>query len=282
MVCLALSQVEHPNGRYQRESVQRAIDWIFSMQCKNGGWASFDKNNDRMVFQYVPFADHNAMLDPATVDITGRILEMLATYGYDKNHPAVKKAIEVHPRRAGAGRIMVWPLGRELHLRHHAGAARPGSDGRGPPRALCAAGCGVAAHGAEPGRRLGRDLRFLRRSQHQGHGPSTPSQTAWAIMGLLAANDTRSDCVARGIAYLLRTQKKDGSWDEPHLHRNRLPARVLSDVSHVPPVFPADRADDVFEGDGGEKQQLGISTQHSAFSRARALLVSRKPANGRG
>ena len=62
------------------------------MQCRNGGWASFDKNNDRMVFQYVPFADHNAMLDPATVDITGRILEMLATYGYDKNHPAVQKA----------------------------------------------------------------------------------------------------------------------------------------------------------------------------------------------
>src|SRR6202142_3061329 len=69
MVCLGLSRVEHPNGRYQAESVQRAIDWILSMQCKNGGWASFDKDNDRMVFQYVPFADHNAMLDPATVDI---------------------------------------------------------------------------------------------------------------------------------------------------------------------------------------------------------------------
>src|SRR4051812_16659859 len=93
MVCLALSRVEHPNGRYQRESVQRAIDWIFSMQCKNGGWASFDKDNDRMVFQYVPFADQNTMLDPPTVDITGRILEMLATYGYTKDHPAVKRGI---------------------------------------------------------------------------------------------------------------------------------------------------------------------------------------------
>ncbi len=94
MVCLALSRVEHPNGRYQRESVQRAIDWILSMQCKNGGWASFDKDNDQMVFQHIPFADHNAMLDPATVDITGRILEMLATYGYSKMHPAVRRAIE--------------------------------------------------------------------------------------------------------------------------------------------------------------------------------------------
>ena len=62
------------------------------MQCKDGGWASFDKDNDRMVFQYVPFADHNAMLDPATVDITGRILECLATYGYDQSHPAVSRS----------------------------------------------------------------------------------------------------------------------------------------------------------------------------------------------
>jgi squalene-hopene/tetraprenyl-beta-curcumene cyclase len=94
MVALGLAQVEHPNGCYQVESVRRAIDWIMSMQCKNGGWASFDKDNDRMVFQHIPFADHNAMLDPATVDITGRILEMLATYGYDKNHPAVRKALK--------------------------------------------------------------------------------------------------------------------------------------------------------------------------------------------
>src|SRR5881227_410305 len=94
MVAIGLSKVEHPNGRYQRESVQRAIDWIFSMQCKNGGFASFDKDNDRMVFQHIPFADHNAMLDPPTVDITGRILEMFATYGYDKNHKAVKRALK--------------------------------------------------------------------------------------------------------------------------------------------------------------------------------------------
>src|ERR1700693_4570784 len=94
MVCLGLSRVEHPNGRYQSESVQRAIDWILSMQCKNGGWASFDKDNDRMVFQYVPFADHNAMLDPATVDITGRVLESLAAYGYSMKDKPVRRAIE--------------------------------------------------------------------------------------------------------------------------------------------------------------------------------------------
>src|SRR5208337_200390 len=71
MVLLALSKVKTSNDSYHDKSVRRAIDWILSMQCKNGGWASFDKDNDKMVFQNIPFADHNAMLDPATVDITG-------------------------------------------------------------------------------------------------------------------------------------------------------------------------------------------------------------------
>ena len=64
------------------------------MQCKNGGWGSFDKDNTKMIFQYIPFADHNAMLDPPTVDITGRILEMLATYGYTRSDKRVEKAIK--------------------------------------------------------------------------------------------------------------------------------------------------------------------------------------------
>ena len=64
------------------------------MQCKNGGWAAFDKDNTKSIFQYVPFADHNAMLDPPTVDITGRMLEMLAAYGVTRKDPRVEKAIQ--------------------------------------------------------------------------------------------------------------------------------------------------------------------------------------------
>ncbi len=211
MVCLALSRVEHPNGRYQRESVQRAIDWVLSMQCKNGGWASFDKDNDRMVFQYVPFADHNAMLDPATVDITGRILEMMAAYGYDQEQSGGEAGDSIPPQRTRAGRKLVRALGRELHLRHGAGAARPGSDRHGQPRALHPAGGRVAAHGAEPGRRLGRvpAVPTTMPALH-GVGASTPSQTAWAILGLLAVGDTRSDSVARGDC--LPAAHAEGRW----------------------------------------------------------------------
>jgi squalene-hopene/tetraprenyl-beta-curcumene cyclase len=216
MICLALTHVEHPNGRYQRESVQRAIDWIFSMQCRNGGWASFDKNNDRMVFQHIPFADHNAMLDPATVDITGRILEMLAAYGYDQEHRAVRKAIkfirtEQEPDGSWFGRWGVnYIYGTMLVLR---GLEAIGIDHHEP----------FIQQGAEwlrmmqnPDGGWGETCGSYDDPNARGVGPSTPSQTAWAIMGLLAASDTRSDSVARGILYLLRTQRKDGSWGEAY------------------------------------------------------------------
>jgi len=214
MVCLALSRVEHPNGRYQSESVQRAIDWIFSMQCKDGGWASFDKDNDRMVFQYVPFADHNAMLDPATVDITGRILECLATYGYDQNHPAVKRAIKFirkqqEPDGSWFGRWGVnYIYGTMQVLRGLEAMAVDPND----PMVQQAAEWMRSVQNSDGG--WGETVGSYDDPNLRGTGDSTASQTAWAIMGLLAVGDTRSECVARGMAYLLRTQSKDGSWDE--------------------------------------------------------------------
>ncbi len=215
MVALGLAQVEHPNGRYQLESVERAIDWVLSMQCKNGGWASFDKDNDRMVFQYIPFADHNAMLDPPTVDITGRILEMLATYGYAKNHPAVKKALkfirdEQEPDGSWFGRWGVnYIYGTMQVLR---GLEAMGTDHHEPYVQQAAEWIRMVQN---PDGGWGETCGSYDDPNTKGIGPSTPSQTAWAVMGLLAANDTRSDSVAKGIAYLLKTQKKDGSWDEP-------------------------------------------------------------------
>jgi squalene-hopene/tetraprenyl-beta-curcumene cyclase len=215
-VCLALSRVEHPNGRYQRESVERAIHWVLSMQCRNGGWASFDKDNDRMVFQYVPFADHNAMLDPATVDITGRVLEMLATYGYDRNQPAVKRAIqflrrEQQPDGSWFGRWGVnYIYGTTLALR---GLEAIGVDEHEPFVQQAAEWLRMVQN-ADGG--WGETCASYDDPNHKGQGESTASQTAWAVLGLLAANDLRSDSVARGIAYLLRTQKKDGSWEEPY------------------------------------------------------------------
>jgi squalene-hopene/tetraprenyl-beta-curcumene cyclase len=248
MVALGLSKVEHPNGRYQLESVERAIEWILSMQCENGGFASFDKDNNRMVFQHIPFADHNAMLDPATVDITGRMLEMFATYGYDKNHRSIKKALkfirdEQEPDGSWFGRWGVnYIYGTALVLR---GLEAMGIDHHEPYIQQAAEWLRMIQN---PDGGWGETCGSYDDPTTKGVGPSTPSQTAWAVMGLLAAGDTRSESVAKGIAYLLKTQKKDGSWDEAwytgtgfpsvfylmyHLYRQYFPLIALTTYKKV-------------------------------------------------
>jgi squalene-hopene/tetraprenyl-beta-curcumene cyclase len=246
MVLLGLDKVENPRERYQHEVSQRAIDWIFAMQCKNGGWASFDKDNTRMVFQNIPFADHNAMLDPPTVDITGRVLEMLAAYGVTGDDKRVKKAIKFilnqqEPDGSWFGRWGVnYIYGTMLVLR---GLQAMGIDHHEP----------YVQQGAEWLRMVqnsdggwGESCGSYDDPTTRGIGPSTPSQTAWAIMGLLAAGDTRSESVQRGILYLLETQRPDGHWNEDqytgtgfprvfylayHLYRDYFPLIALSTYS---------------------------------------------------
>jgi len=213
-VLLALSRVRTSNEGYQDRSVRRALEWMLSMQCKNGGWASFDKDNDRMVFQHIPFADHNAMLDPPTVDITGRMLECLATYGYTLKDEPVRRAVdfvkrEQEPDGSWFGRWGVnYIYGTMLVLR---GLEAIGVDYHEPCVQQAAEWLRMMQN-ADGG--WGETCDSYDDPNLKGVGPSTPSQTAWAVTGLLAANDTRSDSLQRGIAYLLRTQRRDGSWDE--------------------------------------------------------------------
>jgi squalene-hopene/tetraprenyl-beta-curcumene cyclase len=214
MVLLALDKVQNPRERYQYDVAQRAIEWIFAMQCKNGGWASFDKDNTKMVFQYIPFADHNAMLDPPTVDITGRMLEMLATYGYTSDDPRVKKAIdfiwkEQEPDGSWFGRWGVnYLYGTFLVLR---GLEAMGVWNHEPQIQQAAEWIRMVQN---PDGGWGESCRSYDEPETRGEGPSTASQTAWAILGLLAAGDTRSDSVAKGIRWLLTHQNGAGTWDE--------------------------------------------------------------------
>ena len=213
-VLLAFSRVKTSNESYQSRSVQRALDWILSMQCKNGGWASFDKDNNRMVFQNIPFADHNAMLDPATVDITGRVLECLAAYGYSLKDAPVRRAVEFikreqEPDGSWLGRWGVnYIYGTMLVLR---GLEAIGIDHH---EAYVQQAVEWLRMMQNPDGGWGESCGSYDDPTQKGVGPSTASQTAWAVTGLLAASDTRSDSLQRGIAYLLRTQRSDGSWHE--------------------------------------------------------------------
>jgi squalene-hopene/tetraprenyl-beta-curcumene cyclase len=219
-VLLALSCVQNPRERYQYEVSKRALDWIFAMQCRNGGWASFDRDNTKMIFQYIPFADHNAMLDPPTVDITGRILEMLANYGYTRRDPRVERAVrfvlkEQEPDGSWFGRWGVnYLYGTFLVLR--------GLEAMGvwshEPAILQATEWIRMVQNADGG--WGETCGSYDDPTQRGIGPSTPSQTAWAVLGLLAGGDTRSDSVAKGIRWLVSQQSATGTWDESAEGRN--------------------------------------------------------------
>ncbi len=213
-VLMALNCVDNPRERYQYEVCQRAIHWVWAMQCKNGGWASFDKDNTKMIFQYIPFADHNAMLDPPTVDITGRMLEMLAQYGYTRKDPRVEKAVqfilkEQEPDGSWFGRWGVnYLYGTFLVLR---GLEAMGMWNHEPAVQQAAEWIRMVQN-SDGG--WGETCGTYDDPNQRGIGPSTPSQTAWAILGLLAAGDTRSDSVAKGVRWLIERQHKDGGWDE--------------------------------------------------------------------
>jgi len=213
MVLLALHHMPATNGREQEATRRRAIEWLFAMQSKDGGWAAFDVDNNWEILKHVPFADHNAMLDPTCADITGRALEALAANGFDRSHPACRRAIDYLIRNQQTdgswyGRWGVAYLyGTCFALR---GFRAMGEDDHEPHI-----------------QRANEWIRSLQNADggwgescasydHDGYvaAESTPSQTAWALMGLMAGGDTYSSSVQDGIQYLLRTQQEDGGWLE--------------------------------------------------------------------
>ncbi|MGA8731940.1 MAG: squalene--hopene cyclase [Terracidiphilus sp.] len=213
-VLLALNKVDNPRERYQHQVAERAIEWELAMQCRSGGWGSFDKDNTKMIFQYIPFADHNAMLDPPSVDITGRMLEMLATYGFTREDKRVEKAIKfiLSEQESDGSWFGRWGVnyiyGTFLVLR---GLEAIGFDQHEPQVQQAAEWIRMVQN---PDGGWGETCGSYDDPDTRGVGPSTPSQTAWALLGLLSAGDDRSDSLAKGVRWLLTRQKEDGGWDE--------------------------------------------------------------------
>ncbi len=249
-VILALNHVETSDQRFQAESVKHALEWILSMQCRNGGWASFDKNNNRMVFQAIPFADHNAMLDPATVDITGRVLECLATQGFSLKDRPVQRAIQFlrSEQEADGSWFGRWGVnylyGTMCVLR---GLEAIGFD-QNDPMVQQAAEWLRMVQNADGG--WGETVGSYDDPDLRGSGESTCSQTAWGLMGLLAAGDRRSESLTNGVAVSLAAPARGRLVVRGALHRHRLPARLLLEVHHVLPVLSAVGAHQVRQGDG--------------------------------
>lgn len=195
------------------DAIQRGLAWVLAMQGSNGGWASFDKDNDKWILTQVPFADHNAMIDPSTADITGRLLEMLALFDYRRGHPVVERAIDFlkrdqRPDGSWFGRWGVnYIYGTWQVLR---GLACAGEDLQAPYVRRAVAWL-REVHNPDGG--WGESLASYDNEAQKGIGLSTASQTAWALMGLLAAGEA-GEAVARGVRWLLDHQNADGSWSD--------------------------------------------------------------------
>ncbi|MDA0833509.1 MAG: terpene cyclase/mutase family protein [Planctomycetota bacterium] len=197
------------------QAIRRGARWIIGMQSADGGWGAFDKDNTRELLTRVPFADHNAMIDPSSADLAGRVLEMCAELDFPADDESLERAIRFiwehqETDRCWFGRWGVnYIYGTWQVL---VGLTAIGCDTddrriRGAAEWLKAKQQSCGGWGETP--------RTYDEPELRGTGPVTPSQTAWALMGLMAAGEVDSPVVERGIHYLLSTQKEDGTWDEP-------------------------------------------------------------------
>jgi squalene-hopene/tetraprenyl-beta-curcumene cyclase len=214
MVLLALRKIPTNDPQRRDECFQRGLKWMMTFQCKDGGWASFDRDCTKNILEKVPFADHNAMLDPECADITARILELLGYEGWSREHHQIQEALEFirdHQETDGSwyGRWGVnYIYGTWQVLR----GMRAMNWNMTEPWLLKARVWLESVQRDDGG--WGERCNTYDDPVFKGQGPSTASQTAWAVMGLCAFDDPENPALKRGIEYLIRTQNPDGSWTE--------------------------------------------------------------------
>ena len=214
MVLMALRLTPTTDIARRDACFKRGLDWLLTFQCRDGGWAAFDKDCTKSIMEKVPFADHNAMLDPECADITARILELLGYEGFSLDHPQVVKAVDYlrsqqEPDGSWYGRWGVnYVYGTWQVLRGLNAIGVPSEESF-----LQAARTWLERiQNADGG--WGERCNTYDDPVFKGQGPSTPSQTAWAVMGLCTFGDRQSPSLTRGVQHLIDTQNADGSWTE--------------------------------------------------------------------
>jgi squalene-hopene/tetraprenyl-beta-curcumene cyclase len=257
------------------EAIHLARDWIMAMQCSNGGWASFDKDNHKWILTKIPFCDFGETLDPPSVDVTAHVVEALGLLGMDLSHPVIRRAVdfiraEQEPAGSWFGR---WGVN---HL-YGTGAVLPALRAVGEDMTAGyvrrAADWIMDYQNTDGG--WGETCASYMDFASCGIGPSTPSQTAWALMALLAAGaEEYRSAVECGVGYLIDRQR-GGTWDEPQYTGTGFPGYGLGARLNPATCNPEESLDQGTELSRGYMINYNLYRQYFpliALGRARRFL----------
>ncbi|HEY1877173.1 MAG TPA: squalene--hopene cyclase [Rhizomicrobium sp.] len=222
-----------------KDAIARGAEWVEGMQCRDGGWGAFDADNSYYYLNNIPFADHGALLDPPTEDVSGRCVGMLAQLGAKPDDPRLKAGVDylIRTQRGDGSWWGRWGV----NYIYGTWSALAGLNGAGlkPDHPTMAKGADwlVAIQNPDGGWGENCDSYKLDYKGYEA-APSTASQTAWALLGLMAAGQVDHPAVARGINFLKATQEADGLWSQPHYTGGGFPRVFYLNYHGYPKFFP--------------------------------------------
>ncbi|MBG0743920.1 MAG: squalene--hopene cyclase [Cylindrospermopsis raciborskii KL1] len=242
VVVMALHQAKLPNENLKKQAIKRAVNWIISMQCKSGGWAAFDIDNDQEWLNYIPYGDLKAMIDPNTADVTARVIEMLGVC-----------KLSIPPQKLD--RAMNYLLGEQetegcwfgrwgVNYIYGTSGVLSALALINPQKYLSniEKGASWLKQVQNPDGGWGETCLSYRDPNFKGKGDSTPSQTAWGLMGLIAAGEARQKfdftSMEKAVNYLLTTQRLDGTWDESYFTGTGFPGHFYLKYHLYQQYFP--------------------------------------------
>ena len=238
VVLMALRKVRLADEEAKTRDIGRGLNWVLALQGRDGSWGAYDKDNDRTVFNLIPFADHGALLDPGTEDLTGRVLEAMGYLGFDPQEPAAARALQFvratqRPDGSWYGRWGVNYLYGTWSVL--AGLRAIGED---MTQAYVRRAVAWLLARQNPDGGWGESCYSYNDPRTAGMGKSTPSQTAWALLALMHADEAGHPAVARGVQFLLEARAADGLWEEPEFTGTGFPRVFYLCYHSYPRIFP--------------------------------------------
>ncbi len=221
-----------------QEAIDRAAEWILGLQSENGGWGAFDADNEYYILNNIPFADHGALLDPPTVDVSARCIGFLAQLGYDRDHSAIARGLAYlkrhqEPDGSWFGR---WGTNYIYGTWSALAAFNAVNEDLQAPHIRAAVAWLHRRQQADGG--WGEGCESYWTNKRDFVKASTPTQTAWAVLALMAAGEVDSPEVKRGIAYLTKAPRDGGMWNEKLYNAVGFPRVFYLKYHGYPAFFP--------------------------------------------